>query len=95
MQEGRDSRGLGFLYKKVSLHPILLGYWLDVPEFQSEIRSIMIQYGDINDEVVLHVMEKIYADRDSKRKKGILQEDFSFYRARRGITQLRKILGLM
>ena len=93
MEKGRGAPGLGFLYRRVSIHPILLDYWFIVPEFVDGIRQMVEQGIEIDDNSVLRLMTEIYSEKERQRKGGELKDYFNFYKTRRGITQLKKNLG--
>ncbi|MBQ9613039.1 MAG: hypothetical protein IJV14_10705 [Lachnospiraceae bacterium] len=95
MERGRGAPGLGFLYRRVSIHPILLDYWFIVPEFIEGIKQMVENGEEIDDGSVLKLMVKVYSEKEIQKKNGELKEYFNFYKTRRGITQLKKNLGLI
>lgn len=55
----------------------------------------MVEQGiEIDDNSVLRLMIEIYSEKERQRKGGELKDYFNFYKTRRGITQLKKNLGI-
>ena len=88
MQEGSDLSRLGFMFKKISIHPLYLKMWLSVPEFTEAIDHMIATNTTIDNQSVCDLMERVYNEKSAKRS-----SDFNFYKARRGIKALKKELG--
>lgn len=80
---------LGFL-RKIALNEYMLRFWLNVPEFYEECMLLKEQGKQIDNEVVLSIMVRIYREKKKLYEQGKLQEFFGFTRALRAIKFLSK-----
>lgn len=81
---------LNFLYSKVSVVGKNLAYWCSVPEFVREVLKMDKNGAVINDETILPLMERVFADKKALQKVSEQKIDFDFARAHKAITQLKK-----
>lgn len=86
-QEGSDLSRFGFMFKKISVHPIFLRMWLEIPEFTDRIDEMMATNITVDNQSVYDLMQRVYGEKS-------VQHDpkFNQYKARRSMRELEKSL---
>lgn len=85
-------RKLGFLYKKSSMKPIAMSYWMTVPEFLEDVMTLYERREVIDDAALLTIVARIYSEKKEESLGFEKRIDFNFRAARQGINNLKKAL---
>ena len=88
-EHARDTMHLSFLYKRLSMNRAQLGTWLFCDDFVDAMNNLISSGVFITDEVVLPVIEEIYAKMQQLDNP---PEYFWFRAARQSINRLRRAI---